>query len=87
MEVEDNRYALMFTTPTCGACKLIKNYLGQIKDINVKEIMLSDETRDMFDKYDVVSAPTILFYKGNDLLTRREGFVSQGKFMEEYFSN
>lgn len=86
MEV-DNRHALMFTTETCGACKLIKTYLKDIKDINVKEIILSDETRDLFKENGVVSAPTILFYKDNELLSRREGFVSQGKFMEEYFSN
>lgn len=86
MEI-DNRYALMFTTETCGACKLIKTYLKDIKDINVKEIMLSDETRDMFKENGVNSAPTLLFYKDDKLLSRKEGFVSQGKFMEEYFSN
>lgn len=86
MEI-DNRYALMFTTETCGACKIIKTYLKDIKDINVKEIMLSDETRDMFKENGVTSAPTLLFYKDDTLLSRKEGFVSQGKFMEEYFSN
>ena len=79
------RHALMFTTPTCGACQLIKNYLKHIVDVDVEEIMLDDKTRDRFKEHGVVSAPTIIFYTNGKETARTEGFLSQGRFMDNYF--
>ena len=70
----------LFTTETCGACKLIKDYL----DVDYTEIMLSDDTRDQFAHYEVKSAPTLLFIKNGQVAWRHEGYVSQDVFNEKY---
>ena len=71
---------LLFTTETCGACKLIKSYL----DVNYTEVMLGDDTRDRFAHHGVKSAPTLLFIKNGQEQWRHEGYVSQDVFNEKY---
>ena len=73
----------MFTTDTCGSCKLIKAYFPHI-DVHVEEVLLSDDTRDQFKEHNVTSAPTLLFYKDDEIVHRHEGYISQGKLMEVY---
>ena len=47
--------------------------------------MLDDNTRDKFKEHGVVSAPTIIFYTNGKETARTEGFLSQGRFMDNYF--
>ena len=74
-----NRYMKLFTTPTCGACKIMKKYLGTLDDITWHEILLDDSTRSIFDEYEVRKAPTVLLYEGDELIERREGYVTQAE--------
>lgn len=74
----------LYTTETCGACKLIKQYLDNIEGIDIREYMLSDETRQRFREVGALHAPTIIFYKDGIEYERREGFLPQGKLMELY---
>jgi len=71
---------LLFTTETCGACKLIKSYL----DIDYREIMLNDDTRVHFNHYNVRSAPTIVFIRDGQEQWRHVGYISQEDFMTQY---
>lgn len=74
----------MFTTATCGACRLMKNYLKDM-NVNLEEIMLSDETREAFKENQVTSAPTLLFLnEDGSLKERKEGFMPQNMFLEIY---
>lgn len=74
----------MFTTETCGACRLMKNYLKEL-DVSLEEIMLSDETRETFNENQVTSAPTLLFLnKDGSLKERKEGYMSQDMFLDIY---
>lgn len=69
----------LFTTPTCGACKMMKTYLKTLDEVTWHEIMLDDTTQSIFNEYNVRSAPTVLLYKDEKLLDRREGYVTQAE--------
>lgn len=75
---------LFFTTETCSACHRIKEYLKEEMDVIYTEIVLSDETRSLFQENKVKSAPTILFLKDEVLVHRQEGFLTKAKFLAWY---
>jgi len=87
MEDRNKKHIELYTTETCGACKLIKDYLKNIDEVNIKEYMLSDETRKRFVEVGALSAPTIIFYQNGIEYERREGFLPQGKLMELYLKS
>ena len=73
----------LFTTETCGGCKLIKDYLKHM-DVEWDEIMLGHDKDDEFKQYDIRSAPTLLFIKDQQVIHRHEGYMSQGVFWDKY---
>ena len=52
---------LLFTTPTCGKCKMIKNFLIQ-KDVPFTEVNIveSKENLELAQKYNISVAGTII---------------------------
>ncbi len=73
----------MFTTETCGGCKLIKDYLKHM-DVEWDEIILGHDKDNEFKTYDIRSAPTLLFIKDQQVIHRHEGYMSQGVFWDKY---
>lgn len=77
-----HKYMKLFTTPTCGACKIMKRYLGTLDTIVWHEIMLDDTTQSIFDEYEIKAAPTVLLYEGDKLIEKREGYVTQAEIQD-----
>lgn len=75
----------MYTTETCGACHLIKQYLEKLENIKWEEIMLSDQTRHLFQENNITSAPTLLFIEESGTIKeRKEGFLPEEQFLQIY---
>jgi len=70
----------IFTTPTCAVCKTIKSFI----DVPYDEIILNDDTREIFAEYNVKGAPTLFFIKDDKVIHRHEGFISKKDFEETY---
>ena len=76
------RYVEMYTTPTCQACKKMKEYFTD--DLDIRIIELDDTNRDLFAQFNIKSAPTLLFYKNGEMVLRKEGYLPEETFMELY---
>ena len=74
---------LLFTTEGCGGCRLVKAYLKESGTVYT-EVMLDNENEHLFKEHNVRSAPTILFFKDEELIKRHEGFMLQTEFMKFY---
>ena len=60
----------LFTTPTCPNCPSVKAYL---KDVQLPGEFVDASSREGFEqakKLNVSSVPTVVFFKGNDEVSR-----------------
>ncbi len=81
LSMQDGAEVLLFTTPTCPNCKIIKKELED-KGIDFK---LIDATKDadLAQKYDVMAAPSIVYRHGDDH-ENFSGLVNAQNFIKEW---
>lgn len=76
-----------FFAPWCGPCKMMAptveklagEYKGKVK-IGKLDV---DENNDTGMKYDVQSIPTIVFFKGGEVVNKMTGFQSEEQLKKE----
>lgn len=70
----------IFTSPTCGPCKVLKPMLMQMAiehNFNCLAVEASPGTQAIFGKYEVRSVPTVVVTDGNKELGRFTGVRTQ----------
>lgn len=78
---EDKIAVVKFATQTCPPCKMLKPIFERISEEDVMEDILfiaadADE-HPQASHYGVASVPTLLFFKGQEVLGQNVGFVPE----------
>lgn len=79
-----NPSVMVFSAKWCGACKLLKPVVEEMKSkyagrINI-EIIDADASRDVLDKYSIKALPTILFMQNGSVVLKKQGFIDSKAF-------
>jgi len=87
----DGLVVVDFFAPWCGPCKMMapsveklaKEYDGKAKigKLNV------DENQDMSSKYEIQSIPTIIFFKGGEVIDKVVSFQTEEQLKEKIESH
>lgn len=66
---------LKFYSPTCGPCKVVSKNLSTLKEVEIKDIDITDEANEsLIDEYKIMSVPTIvLLGENNEVLSEFKG--------------
>ncbi|AIO18884.1 Thioredoxin [Candidatus Izimaplasma bacterium HR1] len=80
--LEEGKIAIVkFATTTCPPCKMLKpvfEKLSGVEDLeNVVFIAADANSHPQAGEYGVSSVPTLLFFKGSDVLGQNVGFVPE----------
>lgn len=80
--LQDEKIAVVkFATTTCPPCKMLKPIFERIAGEDImKDIIFIAADADEHPQashYGVASVPTLLFFKGNDVLGQNVGFVPE----------
>lgn len=69
----------------CGPCKMLSpivdNLAEEVTDIDVAKIDV-DENNEVAQKYGVMSVPTLLLFKGGELMEKSVGFQSKEQILD-----
>ena len=71
---------LVFSTPACPSCKLLKPILMKLQGKHgfmVRAFELGADTRDLFVKYDVRTAPTMVLVEDGEKTAMFTGFYGE----------
>lgn len=73
-----------YWAPWCGPCKLAEPVLEELSETykdKVKFVKINvDDNREFAGKYDVMSIPTTILYKGEEEVGRQIGFAGKQAF-------
>lgn len=74
-----------FWASWCGPCRMMAPIIEELAEehpeIEVVKINVDDEP-DLAQKYKIMNIPTILFFRGGDIIKRQIGAVSKGRLTE-----
>lgn len=74
---------LKFYSPTCGPCKVVSKNLEQIKEIEIKNIDVTDSANEeLLNKYNIKTIPTLIIEEDNEVKTELKGVVTVNKIKE-----
>ena len=78
---------VFFEAPWCGACKMLHPFLNDLADENREEdiviaVVNTDHERDLSQKYNVRSLPTLVIFKNGELLKQGPGMMSKPRLQE-----
>lgn len=80
VQMDEGVKIIMFSTPTCGVCKMLEPTIDNYTASAGVEAFKIDATVDLesADKFEIKSVPLTLVYKGGELVEQFLGFKSQG---------
>lgn len=74
-----------FWAPWCGPCKMlgpvIEEISNEVTDIKICKINV-DEQQELAMKYSVMTIPTLIVFKGGEILKRSSGFMPKSEVMK-----
>ena len=88
-EVEENKGLVLvdFTALWCGPCKLMAPIIDELaedykdKDIKIGKLDI-DDGNEVAEKYNVMSVPTFILFKGGEVVEQLTGYQSKGALEE-----
>ncbi len=76
-----------FMAKWCGPCKVMKMFIDKIEDKYAGKVkFLScdyDEEREVFNRFNVSSVPTLIAFKNGEIINRQSGSMSEDKLVEK----
>lgn len=88
--MNENLEVLIFTQRNCPPCAALKPVILKLQDLHkfrVRIVEASAETRDLFMKFNVRSAPTVVCIDQNDKEVGRFNNVGPALVVEQYLKN
>lgn len=88
--MNENLEVLIFTQRNCPPCAALKPVILKLQDLHkfrVRIVEASAETRDLFMKFNVRSAPTVVCIDQNDKEVGRFNNVGPTLVVEQYLKN
>lgn len=88
--MNENLEVLIFTQRNCPPCAALKPVILKLQDLHkfrVRVVEASAETRDLFMKFNVRSAPTVVCIDQNDKEVGRFNNVGPALVVEQYLKN
>jgi thioredoxin-related protein len=88
--MNENLEVLIFTQRNCPPCAALKPVILKLQDLHkfrVRIVEASAETRDLFMKFNVRSAPTVVCVDQNDKEVGRFNNVGPALVVEQYLKN
>lgn len=88
--MNENLEVLIFTQRNCPPCAALKPVILKLQDLRkfrVRVVEASAETRDLFMKFNVRSAPTVVCIDQNDKEVGRFNNVGPALVVEQYLKN
>ncbi len=83
----DTAVVVDFWAEWCGPCKMIAPILGEIAKENAGKITIAklnvDENPDLAMRFNVMSIPTLLVFKGGEVAKRLVGAKGKGQLLQE----
>ena len=83
----DTAVVVDFWAEWCGPCKMIAPILSEIAKENVGKITIAklnvDENPDLAMRFNVMSIPTLLVFKGGEVAKRLVGAKGKGQLLQE----
>lgn len=86
-EVNNTNIAVVdFFANWCGPCKVLKPVIQDISDTN-EDVLVGmvdvDENYEIAVKYHIRSIPTILFFKGGEMVEKIAGVISRNELQDK----
>lgn len=81
----DKTVLVDFFANWCGPCKMLSPIVDEVAEevSNVKVCKVNiDEARDLANKYEIMSIPTLLVFKNGNLVNSSLGLVSKQKILD-----
>ena len=88
--MNENLEVIIFTQRNCPPCAALKPVILKLQDLHkfrVRIVEASAETRDLFMKFNVRSAPTVVCIDQNDKEVGRFNNVGPALVVEQYLKN
>ncbi|MFW6285908.1 MAG: thioredoxin [Nanoarchaeota archaeon] len=90
VEKADNFSVVDFWAPWCGPCKMLAPLIDEISkeydDVNFVKVNVDDGS-DIAAKYNIMSIPTLIFFKNGEIVEENRGLLSKDalkKIIEKY---
>ncbi len=78
---------IFFEAPWCGACKILHPIINELADENREKpitiaVVNTDHDRELSQKYEIRSLPTLIVFKNGELIQKGPGMVSKPRIQE-----
>lgn len=82
---ENNKVIIDFYATWCGPCKMlapiIKELAAEINDVKIVKVDV-DEATELAEMFNIMSIPTILYFKDKQVVLTELGFKPKAKILE-----
>lgn len=81
----DKTVLVDFFANWCGPCKMLSPIVDEVAEevSNIKVCKVNiDEARDLANKYDIMSIPTLLVFKNGNVVNTSLGLISKQKILD-----
>lgn len=76
-----------FMAKWCGPCKVMGISIDKIEDKYAGKVKFlscdCDEDREVFDRFNVTSVPTLIAFKSGEIINRQSGSISEDQLAEK----
>jgi len=84
---QNNLVVVDFYAPWCGPCKMFSPTLEEVANEMKEKVLIvkvsTDEERELAQKFNIRSIPTLLFFKNGNLVDSSRGVLSKSELIDK----